>query len=110
MIITTLSLGAIKKDHNLMVKERMEKGKTIFDLGQIMKINNSSFIIASQTNLGQSYNVRLYNNTTNIKPYDMKHLEYKYNYTCTCPDYQFRSLEVGPCKHIYAVQYQLGLK
>lgn len=110
--ISAILLSSSIADHkpiDTMKKERMIKGKVIYEKNQLMEINKSTFIVASQSNPGQSYKILMsYNNSYDTS--DPKTLKYFYNFTCTCPDYQFRNKMLKYCKHIYAVLYYIGDK
>jgi len=81
--------------------ERQIRGLAIVSIAsQIKRINKLHYRVRSQSNESIWYDV--------VKEYGHNlggHKEGRY--TCTCPDFQFRSLV---CKHIYSVQFSKELR
>lgn len=76
-----------------VLEPREERGYTIFSKSKITQIDQSTFLVPSQSKKAT---------------YQVQKLEG--NWVCECPDFQFRAGFINACKHIYAVQMWLKLK
>lgn len=76
-----------------VLESREERGYDIFSKSKITQINQSTFLVPSQSRKAT---------------YQVQNLEG--NWVCECPDFQFRAGYINACKHIFAVQMWLKLK
>jgi putative transposase len=72
--------------------DREEQGRIIAKMnGSIKRINDTSYIVNSQSGNTSTYNV----NTTQL------------GWVCSCPDHVYRGVK---CKHIYAVEISFAIR
>ena len=69
---------------------REERGLNIFELGQVKRLNENTYLVASQSGNGT---------------YQVSRVEAKW--ICECPDHKTRSVS---CKHIYATIFSATLR
>ncbi len=71
-------------------QNREERGLNIFELGQVKRLREDSYLVASQSGNGT---------------YQVSRVEAKW--VCECPDHKTRGV---PCKHIYATIFSTTLR
>jgi putative transposase len=74
----------------MLSTSREERGLTIFELGQVKRINENTYVVASQSG----------NGTYHVSRVDA-------SWTCECPDHKVRGVS---CKHIYATIFSTTLR
>lgn len=74
----------------MLSTSREERGLGIFELGQVKRINEVSYLVASQSGNGTYHVSRV-----------------EASWTCECPDHKMRGV---PCKHIFATIFSRTLR
>jgi len=74
----------------MLSTSREERGLSIFELGQVKRINEDSYLVASQSGNGTYHVSRV-----------------EASWACECPDHKTRGV---PCKHIYATIFSVTLR
>jgi putative transposase len=74
-----------------MINQRLQRGQEIAKANQIRRIDPNTYIVKSQSNSNNEYNV----------------LSTELGWICSCPDHMFRGVT---CKHIHAVEISLAIR
>lgn len=72
------------------IARREERGRQIADAGQVVRLDENTYAVKSQSGNGQ---------------YDIHRTEF--GWTCSCPDHTHREVK---CKHIFAVEFSQAIR